>query len=126
MLDARPAFLAYCRLELGLSPNTIAAYRRDLALVYEALAGLGLDVAQCGPDEVGRLLAWLRDQRTLASASLVRLLVALRMYARYLVGEKLLERDRIQLAQMPKLWNSLPEVLSVDEVERLLQSPPDG
>jgi integrase/recombinase XerD len=126
MLDARPAFLAYCRLELGLSPNTVAAYKRDLELVHAALARLGLDVTQCGPDEVGRLLAWLRDERKLASSSLVRLLVALRMYARYLVSEKLMERDRIQLAQMPKLWNSLPEVLSVDEVERLLQSPPDG
>jgi integrase/recombinase XerD len=126
MLDARAAFLAYCRLELGLAPNTIAAYQRDLSLVHAALAGLGLTVPQCGPDEVGRLLAWLRDERKLASSSLVRLLVALRMYARWLVSEKLLERDRIQLAQMPKLWNSLPEVLSVDEVERLLQSPPDG
>lgn len=126
MLDARAAFLAYCRLELGLSPNTIAAYKRDLALVYAGFAALGLDIAHCGPDEVGRLLAWLRDERNLASSSLVRLLVALRMYARWLVSEKLMERDRIQLAQMPKLWNSLPEVLSVDEVERLLQSPPDG
>lgn len=126
MLDARAAFLAYCRLELGLAGNTIAAYKRDLALVYGALNGLGLDLTQCGPDEVGRLLAWLRDERKLASSSLVRLLVALRMYARWLVGEKLMERDRIQLAQMPKLWNVLPEVLSVEEVERLLHAVADG
>ncbi len=126
MLDARSAFLAYCRLELGLSGNTLAAYKRDLALVHIALAALRLDLVSCGPDEVGRMLAWLRDERKLASASLVRLLVSLRMYTRYLVGEKLMERDRIQLAQMPKLWNSLPEVLSVDEVERLLYAVADG
>lgn len=126
MLDARAAFLAYCRLELGLAGNSIAAYKRDLALVYSALTGLGLDLTQCGPDEIGRLLAWLRDERKLASSSLVRLLVALRMYARWLVGEKLMERDRIQLAQMPKLWNVLPEVLSVEEVERLLHAVADG
>src|SRR4051812_31847225 len=122
MPDASKAFLMYCQLELGLGGNTLAAYRRDLVLVHHALAALGLDLAECGPDEVGRLLAWLRDERRLAASSLVRLLVALRMYVRWLVGEKLLARDRIQLAQMPKLWNALPEVLSVDEVERLLQA----
>jgi integrase/recombinase XerD len=126
MVDARAAFLAYCRLELGLSPNTLAAYANDLDKAHEGLAALGLSLADCGPDEVGRLLAWLRDQRAQASASLVRLLVALRMYARYLAMEKLIPRDRIQLAQMPKLWNELPEVLSVDEVGRLLEGVAPG
>jgi integrase/recombinase XerD len=40
--------------------------------------------------------------------------------------EKLIPRDRIQLAQMPKLWNELPEVLSVDEVGRLLEGVAPG
>jgi integrase/recombinase XerD len=126
MLDRRSDFLAYCRLELGLSPNTIAAYRNDLAKVYEGLSALGLDVPQVGPDEVARLLAHLRDARAQSSASLVRALVTLRMYIRYLVLEKELARDRVQLAALPHLWNHLPEVLSVDEVERFLAAPLDG
>ena len=40
--------------------------------------------------------------------------------------EKLIERDRIQLTQMPKLWNALPEVLSVAEVDQLLANAPPG
>jgi integrase/recombinase XerD len=126
MLDARDGFLAYCRLELGLSANTLAAYRNDLAKIHDALAALGLDLAACGQDEVGQVLGWLRDERAQAASSLVRLLVAWRMYTRYLVMERLVERDRIQLAQMPKLWNALPEVLSVAEVDRLLASAPPG
>lgn len=126
MLDARAGFLAYCRLELGLSANTLAAYTNDLAKIHAALAALGLDLTACGPDEVGRVLAWLRDERAQASSSLVRLLVAWRMYTRYLVMEKLIERDRIQLAQMPTVWNALPEVLSVTEVDRLLANAPPG
>lgn len=126
MLDARAGFLAYCRLELGLSANTLAAYANDLAKIHAALAALNLDLAACGPDEVGQALAWLRDERAQSAASLVRLLVAWRMYTRYLVMEKLIARDRIQLAQMPKLWNALPEVLSVAEVEQLLANPPSG
>ena len=126
MLDVRLAFLGFCRLELSLSANTIAAYKRDLQLVYTGMEALGLDLATCGPDEVGQLLGWLRDERQLAASSLVRLLVAFRMYARYLVVEKHLTKDRIQLAQMPKLWNALPEVLSVDDVEKLLHAVDDG
>jgi integrase/recombinase XerD len=79
-----------------------------------------------GPDEVGQALAWLRDHEQQEAASLARLLVCWRMYTRFLIMERRLERDRIQLAQMPTIWNRLPEVLSVDEVERLLVSPPDG
>jgi integrase/recombinase XerD len=125
MLDARRDFLTYCRLELGLSVNTLAAYRNDLGKIHAGLAELGLDLAACGPDEVVRLLAWQR-QHGQAPASQARLLTTLRMYARYLVRERLMPRDRIQLAQLPKLWQRLPEVLSVDEVGRLLASAPPG
>ena len=126
MLDGRADFLRHCRLELGLSPNTIAAYEGDLDKAYDGLMTLAIDFEEAGPDEVARLLGWLRDERDQAPASLARLLVCLRMYARYLVAEKLLARDRIQLARMPRLWQELPQVLTVDEVDALLASAPDG
>jgi len=119
-------FLAYCRLELGLAGNTLNAYQRDLQLLVEAGTGLGLDVERAGPDEVGAVLGWLRDERELGSASLARLLVCWRMYARFLAAEGLQREDRVQLAQSPRLWQHLPEVLSVAEVDRLLRSAPPG
>jgi integrase/recombinase XerD len=125
-LDLRADFLRHCRLELGLSANTLAAYRNDLEKVYQALAALELDLATCGPDEVARVLGWLRAQHGSAPSTLARCLVSLRMYARFLVAERVLERDRIQLAQAPRCWQELPEVLSVAEVDRLLRSPPPG
>ncbi len=118
--------MTYCRLELGLSKNSLAAYRSDLESIYTALESLSLQLEDIGPDEVGRVLAWLRDERELAPASLSRALVSLRMYAKFLVLEKLLAHDRIQLAQAPTLWNNLPDVLTVDEVNALLTSPPPG
>ncbi len=125
-MPAVDGFLAYCRLELGLAANTLDAYANDLAKVGAALAALGLGIAQVGPDEVARILAWLRDERGNAPSSLARTLVALRMYARWLVLDRRLERDRIALAPLPHLWNELPEVLSPEEVELLLESVPDG
>jgi integrase/recombinase XerD len=126
MLDARAGFLAHCQLDLGLSPNTVRAYRVALDHLYAGLAALGLTLAEVGPDEVARLLAWCRDERGHAGATLAMGLVCWRMYARYLVSEKLLTSDRITLAPLPHLWQRLPEVLSIEEVERLLKSAPPG
>ena len=119
-------FLAWCRLELGLSGNTLEAYGNDLVKIHAALAGLGLTLAQVGPDEVGKILAWLRDERGNAPATLARALVALRMYVRWLVQERRLTRDRVALAPLPHLWTQLPEVLSPEQIELLLESVPDG
>jgi integrase/recombinase XerD len=124
--DLRADFLRHCRLELGLSGNTVQAYRRDLQFWYDLLTDTGLDLADCGPDEVGRLLARLRDERDLAPASLARALVSLRMYTRFLVSERELARDRVGLTEAPTLWIELPQVLSVAEVDRLLRSAPPG
>lgn len=119
-------FLAYCRLELGLAAHTLTSYGNDLAKIHEALAALGLAMAEVGPDEVARLLAHLRDVRGNAPPTLARALVALRMYVRWLVLERRLERDRVALAPLPHLWNELPEVLSPEEVELVLESVPPG
>ncbi len=119
-------FLAYCRLELGLSSNTLTSYNHDLTKVHAAFTALGLTIATVGPDEVGRILGWLRDERDNAPASLARTLVALRMFVRWLVLERRLERDRVALAPLPHIWNELPEVLSPAEVELLLESVGDG
>ena len=119
-------FIAYCRLELGLSANTIAAYGNDLAKIHLGLADLGLDLADVGPDEVARLLAWLRDHEGNAPASLARCLVALRMFVRWLVLERRLTRDRVALAPLPHLWTNLPDVLSPEEVDLLLESARPG
>lgn len=123
MLDERAAFLTYCRLELGLAANTLAAYAHDLELVHQALTALDLDLAAAGPDEVAAVLGHLREARGLAAASLARLRVTWRMYARFLVQERRLDRDRIQLARAPRLWQEVPEVLSIAEIEALIGAP---
>ena len=126
MLPPRAGFLLYCRLELQLAEHTLAAYGRDLERMDEACVGLGLRLDDIGPEEVGHLLGWLKEQRGYAPASLVRTLVALRMFVRWLVLDRQLAADRIALAPMPHLWNRLPEVLGEDEVLLLLESIPPG
>ena len=124
--DHRKDFLAHCRLELALSGNTIDAYASDLVHVYAVAGELGWNPVTAGPDEVAVALGWLRDHRDLAAPSLARLLVAWRMYVRWMVEEKLITGERISLAPMPATWTTLPDVLSLDEVTRLIASAPPG
>jgi integrase/recombinase XerD len=119
-------FLDYCRLELALAANTVLAYGRALGQLQRALAATGLTLPAVGPDEVGRLLAYGRDQCGHAPATLANHLVAWRMYVRFLVLNGRLPGDRLALAQAPQLWARLPEVLAVAEVERLLHAAADG
>lgn len=126
MLDERRAFLLSCRLELGLAANTLRVYETCLQHLYDALAATAQRLEDAGPDEIAACLRWLRDHRQHEATTLALNLVAWRMYARFLVAEKHLARDRIQLTATPKIWTTLPEVLSVDEVTRLLIAVRDG
>ncbi len=122
MIDA-DGFLAWCRLELGLSANTVTTYRHALAALGRACAATSTRPEGAGPDEVSAWLAHGRDIDGHEPATLVNHLVCWRMYARWLVLEGRTSEDRIRLARMPHLWSRLPEVLSVDEVEALLAAP---
>ncbi len=120
-------FLAHGRLALALSPNTLRDYRTALEHLHSAMTARSIaTIEDLGPDEVAACLGWLRDDRSLAAGSLALCLVAWRMWARYLVEEGALVRDRLALTPSPKLWRSVPEVLSPEEVESLLAHPPDG
>ncbi len=131
MSDGLPAlaerFLGHARLALALSPNTLRDYRTALTHLHAAMQARGIAAPEVlGPDEAAACLGWLRDERHLAAGSLALCLVAWRMWARYLVEEGALTHDRLALTPSPKLWRSVPEILSPEEVERLLANPADG
>jgi integrase/recombinase XerD len=119
-------FLRYCRLELGLSNNTLASYRGDL----QRWAGIAHEhdwsLAELTPEQVTDGLRFLRDECGLAPASLARALVVLRQYACFLVLDRQIATERVSLVASPQLWRVLPEILNEEEVDRLLASPPAG
>jgi len=103
-------FLAYLAAERGLSKNTLEAYGRDLRLFTK----MGL--------EVFPFLAKLQEQG-LASSSICRALMALKVFFRFLKKEKYIEIDPTLHLEGPKLWQLIPEVMTPGEVERLLAAP---
>jgi integrase/recombinase XerD len=111
------AFLEMLAAERGAAANTLAAYRRDLD-DFRAHAG-GLVAA--GGDDVRRYLASLAG-RGFAPSSQARRLSALRQFFGFLMAEGLREDDPTATAERPKPRRPLPKLLSVDDVDRLLQA----
>lgn len=116
-------FLNYLRVEKALSQNTLDAYRRDLSKFTEYAAGRGLN--KPGEIKRGDLLDFLGTlyARRLDARSVARHLVSLRQFFRFLMMDELITEDPSISVESPKFRKSLPEFLSVEEVELLLKQP---
>jgi integrase/recombinase XerD len=116
-------FLERLLVERQLSGNTVEAYGRDLTRLRRFLVARGRDVAErVTPVDLADHLLELA-QAGLSPRSRARALVAIRGLFRFLVGERLLERDPSETLAAPRLGRRLPSVLGVDEVDRLLAAP---
>jgi integrase/recombinase XerD len=120
---ALDAFAQYLTLERGASPNTVAAYQRDLRHLVEYLEGRGTaSPGQVTAPQLREFVFRLKDHG-LAPTSIRRHISATRSYYRFLVGEGLVIRDPTDRLTSPKKWRTVPYVLSVAEVERILAAP---
>jgi len=116
-------FAQYLSLERGASPNTVAAYRRDLRHLADYLEGKGVaSPAQATAAQLREFVFRLKDLG-LAPTSIRRHISATRTYYRFLVGEGLVVRDPTDRLTSPKKWRTVPSVLSLAEVERILAAP---
>jgi integrase/recombinase XerD len=116
------AFVNYLRVDKGLSPNTIESYRRDMEKFSVLVRERSLRVPDITRSDVVAFLTSL-FQRGLDSRSVARHLATLRHFFRFALIEGLIEEDPAATIEAPKTIQALPEFLSVDEVEQLLQQP---
>jgi integrase/recombinase XerD len=116
-------YLAYLRVERGLSVNTLAAYGRDLQRLTEFFEARGVDdLRQVTSASLARFLRALSEDG-LAPRSQARRWVAVRGLFRWLRSEQLIEHDLTQQVRMPKSGRKLPDVLSREEVRALIAAP---
>jgi integrase/recombinase XerD len=119
LASAIDAFLLELRVERGLSPLTLAAYRRDLAQFADAAPS---DWDR-GPDAARAFLAAQRRAGRRGS-TLARKAAALRSFYGFAQREELLARDVATLIEVPRPGSYLPDVLARDQVEAILAAPP--
>jgi integrase/recombinase XerD len=133
-LQARPHehlvldFLAYLEFERGLSRNTLEAYRSDLLQFGGWMAARGVDPAEAQHADLAGFLTDLAtgdppERPPAANATLQRKAACLRSFYRHLRREEVISHDPTAELRAPRKDQRLPNVLSRDEVARLLAGP---
>ena len=117
-------FLVYLAHERRLSPNTVAAYRRDLDAFAAELDRSGIDDPRRVDEHHVRGLITRRHRAGLGPRSIQRLLSAIRSYYRYLMREGLADANPATAVKAPKARKKLPATLDTDTVARLLDFEP--
>src|SRR5262245_13689353 len=124
LTDDVQAFRHYARSERGLADNTLLAYTRDLERFARWADNGGL-ANHLAPSlrELAAYVAHLREEEELAPPSVARHLVALKVFYRFLRLEERTNQGTVDLLASPSLWQRVPQVLSPEQVERLLDAP---
>ncbi|MCS7236717.1 MAG: site-specific tyrosine recombinase XerD [Thermoguttaceae bacterium] len=114
------AFRTYLRAECHLADNSVSAYCRDLQRFLSWLDSRPIEALTVR--DLADYPVWLRTQG-LSPASIARNLVSVRVFYRYLQLEGVVRDNAAELLGSQKLWERIPEVLTPDQVERLLAAP---
>jgi integrase/recombinase XerD len=116
-------FLNYLIVEKGLSKNTLSAYSHDLSLFLDHLRQKGIqDILKVGKFDVRAFLLALKRQR-FSSKTIVRYLVSIRTFFRFMTQEGILEVNPVEELESPKMDKTLPQILTLKEVDQLLEQP---
>jgi integrase/recombinase XerC len=125
-MSRQQQFLDYLKNERGLSPRTLAAYRRDLDRAARELGRAGITAPElAGEHDIRRVIASLHRQG-LGARSLQRLLSALRSFFRWLMKEDHAAHNPAAAVKAPKAGRKLPGTLDADAVARLLDIRDDS
>ena len=114
-------YLNYLRVEKGVSSNTVDAYRRDTQKFLLFLQGQDWTLETVGKKELLRYLQHLYER--LSPRTIIRTLASLRSFYRFLLLDGYLSKDPSETLESPRAWRTLPQYLTQEEVEQLLQQP---
>lgn len=117
----RPHYAAFMMLERGLSASTREAYLRDVDRLAEYLQEEGIQPVDATADDLHKFIFDLHDLG-IAPRSQARIVSGIRSFYRYLEIEGILTKNPSQLIESPKLGVHLPEVLTIDEVNDMIEA----
>lgn len=117
------AFITYLHNVKNTSSNTEMSYKRDLEKVKHFMESRGIqEMAAVSGQDLKDYVKYLEDNH-FAAATVSRNIASLKAFYHYLVQEGLAEKDLSDLLKAPKIEKKIPEIMSPDEVVRLLEQP---
>ena len=121
--DALAVYVDHLRVERGLSPNSRAAYHRDLIKLVDYLSARGTtEPAAVDRDHLLSFLVHLRDTG-LSNRSVARHVSAVRGFFRFLLSDEFIQDDPAETLSAPSWGRRLPRTITLDEVEALIAAP---
>lgn len=116
-------FRDYLALEAGHSPHTVENYLRDLRRLAEFAAGRGIEEPTGLTRPLLREFVFTLKDLGLSAATIRRHVSAVRTYFGFLLGEGVVREDPSDRLEGPRIGRSLPDTLTVQEVEAILAAP---
>jgi len=126
MNDLLDSFLSFLVVEKGLSENTLESYGRDLKKFLLFIESRGITSAR--EIRYGDILDFLTHSREegLTATTIVRSMVSVKQFFKYLLSEKVLSEDPTAHIKTPKMKKAIPGVISLDDVESILGAPDES
>jgi integrase/recombinase XerD len=124
-------FKGYLKLEKSLSKNSIEAYCRDIEKFSQYLE---INQKSISPEKVGLhdlkdFIRWINDLE-LSAKSQARLISGIKAFYKYLILEDIIKQNPAELLESPKVGRKLPDTLSIEEINRIIDaidlSKPEG
>jgi integrase/recombinase XerD len=124
-------YLSYLKLEKSLSDNSIEAYKRDIRML---LSFLELKKLNLNPDKIElhhlrQFISWV-NELGMSARTQARVISGIKSFYKYLLIDEKIDRDPTALLEAPKIGRRLPEVLSIREIDDLINaidlSKPEG
>ena len=119
--DILSKYKVYLRLEKSLSDNTVSAYLADISKLFQFLKDEQIDPFDVTLDNLETFSANLRDLG-IQPRSQARILSGIRSFYHYLILEDYLQADPSELLESPQTGLHLPEILTLEEIDTLIES----
>ena len=119
--DILSKYKVYLRLEKSLSDNTVSAYLADISKLFQFLKDEQIHPLDVTLDNLETFSANLRDLG-IQPRSQARILSGIRSFYHYLILEDYLQADPSELLESPQIGFHLPEILSLEEIDLLIES----
>ncbi|MDB5115188.1 MAG: xerD 2 [Mucilaginibacter sp.] len=129
--SAIKGFQAYLKLEKSLSANSIEAYSRDIEKLYQFAEA---QPVKTSPENIAladlrRFITWVNELGMIPSSQ-ARILSGIKAFYKYLLMEDIIKSDPSELLESPKIQRKLPDTLSYDDINKLIEaidlSKPEG
>jgi integrase/recombinase XerD len=124
-------YISYLKLEKSLSENSIAAYKRDISMLLDFLEFKKLNIppAEVELIHLRQFISWV-NELGMSARTQARVISGIKSFYKFLLIDEKTDKDPTALLEAPKIGRRLPEVLSVKEIDDLINaidlSKPEG